>query len=46
MSVICDFDQQFQIVNIFYFKMADKNYKIIDILISYFLVDDHHLDDK
>jgi hypothetical protein len=46
MSVICDFDQSFLIVNIFYSRMIDKNHKMTDILISYFWVSNHHLDDK
>jgi hypothetical protein len=35
MSVIYYFSQSFQIVNIFCFRMADKNHKITDILVSY-----------
>jgi hypothetical protein len=46
MSVICDFGQSFQIANIFWSKMADQNYEMIDIFVSHFLIGDHHLGDK
>jgi hypothetical protein len=36
MSTICNFGQLFQIINIFYFRMLDKNHKIYDILVSHF----------
>jgi hypothetical protein len=37
MSVICDFSQPFQIVNIFCSRMADKNREMTDIFVSHFL---------
>jgi hypothetical protein len=46
MSVIYDFGQLFQIVNIFYSRMAHKNHKMTDILINHFLVGDDHLGDE
>jgi hypothetical protein len=36
MSAICDFGQSFHIVNIFCFRMIDKNKKMTNILVSYF----------
>jgi hypothetical protein len=46
MSPIYDFDRPFQIVNIFCYKMADKNREMTDILVSHFLVGDHNLADE
>jgi hypothetical protein len=46
MSPIYDFGQPFQIVNIFCYKMADKNREMTDILVSHFLVSDHNLGDE
>jgi hypothetical protein len=46
MSAIYDFGQLFQISNIFYSIMADKNHEMTDILISHFLVSDQYLGDE
>jgi hypothetical protein len=46
MLAICNFDQAFQIVNIFCSRMANKNRKMIDILDNHFWVGDHHLGDE
>jgi hypothetical protein len=44
--VICNFGQPFQIVNIFWSRMADQNRKMAVIFVSYFWMGDHHLGDK
>jgi hypothetical protein len=44
--VICNFGQPFQIVNIFWSRMADQNRKMAIIFVSYFWMGDHHLGDK
>jgi hypothetical protein len=36
MSAIFNFGQPFQIVNIFWSRMADQNREIADIFVSYF----------
>jgi hypothetical protein len=46
MLAICDFGRPFQIFNIFYSRMADKNREMTDILICRFLVGDHQLGEK
>jgi hypothetical protein len=36
MSSICDFDQSFQIINIFYSIVVDKYREMTDILVRHF----------
>jgi hypothetical protein len=46
MSAIYYFGQPFQIVNIFYSRNIDKNHKMTNILVSHFILGDHHLGDE